>query len=200
MEKEKELHAAAESGKVEKVKEILKANLNLNVNWKYEGVLSWNQNALVAAAEKGHDAVVAVLLAHPKIDVNLLDYSGKSALMWSCTNGHTACAKALLLDNRVHVSTPVVKGFTSVQWAVYGGHLDIVKWWIALGREMDPAELLEEATKYSQSQLVSLLKSLLDFPSKTWIALRRELQFTGKCSLRDWFRGFPPVGNLSFLT
>ena len=43
----------------------------------------------------------------------------------------------MLKDSRVKVNEPDNDGSTPLWCAAYYGHLDIIKWWIASGREMD---------------------------------------------------------------
>ena len=78
---------AADNGKVEEVKSILRKNPSLNVNWKNEGESAWT--ALYAACENGHDSVVSILLAHPDIDPNLKEEEGKTPFMTACWEGNT---------------------------------------------------------------------------------------------------------------
>jgi len=66
---EKTFWDATYNGKVEEVKDILRKNPSLNVNWKNEGDRA--RTALFVACREGHDSVVSILLAHPDIDPNL---------------------------------------------------------------------------------------------------------------------------------
>ena len=43
----------------------------------------------------------------------------------------------MLKDSRVKVNEPDIDGFTPLWRAAYWGHLDVIKWWIAFGREVD---------------------------------------------------------------
>ena len=45
--------------------------------------------------------------------------------------------RELLKDSRVKVNEPQKDGYTSLWSAAADGHLDVIKWWIASGREMD---------------------------------------------------------------
>jgi len=60
-------YEAAKNGNVEELKRILRNNPNVNLNW----VDSYRGAALNIACEKGQNAVVSILLAHPAVDVNL---------------------------------------------------------------------------------------------------------------------------------
>ena len=122
------------SGKVEEVKEILRNNPRFNINWKNKRFGGWT--ALHAASTYGHDSIVSILLAHPDIDVNLKDRYGRTPFWHACWNGRTSCVRLLLEDQRVKVHEPDNK--QNPLWrAADNAHLDIIKWWIASGREMD---------------------------------------------------------------
>jgi len=54
---------AAKNGKVEEVKDILRKNPSLNVNWKNEEVGA--RTALFVACQYGHDSVVSIPTSIP---------------------------------------------------------------------------------------------------------------------------------------
>jgi len=70
----------AERGEVTVVEKILREKPDVNVNWMLHG----NWSALHKACIYGHDNVVALLLAHPKIDVNVKCYYGYTPLLLDC--------------------------------------------------------------------------------------------------------------------
>ena len=83
---------------------------------------------LTVAAENGHAAIVAHLLADPRVDPNCLNvdtlfgemrFSG--ALLAACTAGHLEAVKVLLADSRV-----VVHEFFVLRRAVALGHSSVV--------------------------------------------------------------------------
>ena len=129
---EKTFWDAAHDGEVEEVKDILMKNPSLNVNWKNEEENAWT--ALHAACW-GHALVVSILLAHPDIDPNLKSKYGDTPFMWACLVGNTSSVRLLLKDSKIMVNN--IYGETSLGRAAYNGYLDIIKWWIASGREMD---------------------------------------------------------------
>jgi len=132
---EKTFYSAAEGGKVEEVKDILRKNPSLNVNWKTEG--RYGYTALFAACWKGRDSVVSILLAHPDIDPNLKDENGNTPFMIASWNGNPSCVRLLLQDQLVMVNQPSDYGETPLWWAAHQGHQDVIKWWIASGREIN---------------------------------------------------------------
>ena len=159
---EKTFWNAAKFGKKAEVKDILRKNPSLNVNWKNE-VNAWT--ALYAACWNGHDSVVSILLAHPDINPNLKEKDGNTPFMISCANGYASCVRLLLQDQRVMVNEPY-DGATPLRWAASKGHQDVIKWWIASGREIDlgkPGDIYKTdaigaAKKWGETEVVSLLE------------------------------------------
>jgi ankyrin repeat protein len=78
-----------------------------------------------------------MLLAHPDIDVNQKSTGGQSPFIWACESERTACVRLLLKDPRVEINDPDNNGYTPLWYAAANGHLEVIKWWIASGREMD---------------------------------------------------------------
>jgi len=159
---EKRLYLAVHRGNVEAVKGILRDNPNVNVNWRDDekgGLI-----ALGSACMKDHDAIVSLLLVHPDVDVNLKNYPGESPFFIACARGSTSCVRLLLQDQRVIVNEPSDYGRTPLWQAANRGHLDILKWWIASGREMDlwtPGDSMTDviggAKKGGQTEVMTLL-------------------------------------------
>jgi len=177
---EKSFYSAAKDGKVEVVKDILRKNPSLNVNWKNEE--SYANTALVAACEKGHDSVVSILLAHPDIDPNLKNKFGNTPFLIACADGSTSCVRLLLRDQRVMVNEPDNDGATPLKWVACFGHLDVIKWWIASGREIDfgkpgdyKTDAIGEAKENGETEVVSLLERFKKNPVKTRHAMRVDL-------------------------
>ena len=159
---EKTFWDAAEDDKVEKMKSILRKNPSLNVNWMNEERKA--NAALHAACAYGHSSVVSILLAHPDTDPNLKERDGETPFKWACFSGSTSCVRLLLQDQRVIVNEPSDYGRTPLWQAANRGHLDILKWWIASGREMDlwtPGDSMTDviggAKKGGQTEVMTLL-------------------------------------------
>jgi len=89
-----------------------------------------------ACSGGGRSAVIPLLLAHPDIDVNVKSKDGATPFHCACY-GRPSCAREMLKDSRVEVNEPDNIGYTPLWHAAAGGHLDVIKWWIASGREMD---------------------------------------------------------------
>jgi len=87
---EKEFYDAVNGGKVEEVKEILRSNPNLKINWKNEK--DDDYTALIIACENGHDSIVRILLAHPDINVNVKNGSGYTLQYCTCVWKDLLCS------------------------------------------------------------------------------------------------------------
>lgn len=127
---EEKLGIAAGLGKEEEVRKILKENPNLKVNWFSPHYYQdhYARTALIWACNNGHDKVVALLLAHPDIDVNQKNVGGGSPFFYACANGKTSCVQLLLKDARVKANQPDKAGHTPLWWIAYQGRLEIIKW------------------------------------------------------------------------
>ena len=68
------------------------------------------------------------------------------------------------------------------------GHLDIIKWWIASGREMDlgkpgdvsKTDAIGVAKKYGKTEVATLLERFKSDAAKTRSEVRKELGITGQ--------------------
>jgi len=191
---------AAEKGDEDAMKQILSENSSINVDWKNEK--KNGTTPLHRACNKGYDKIVALLLAHPDIDVNVKTSGGETPFYRTCRTGRTSCAQLLLKDARVQVNDPGNDGSTPFRWAAYRGHLDIIKWWIASGREMDLGQPGNEKTdvigaarkpaKYKneteeafeeRKKVATLLEKFKANAVQTRTEVRMELGITGECCL-----------------
>ena len=183
---EEKFHDAARDGKEEEVRRILKESLETNVHWKD----SDGYAALHVACINGRDKIVLVLLAHPDIDVIQKDSAGKIPFLYACAHGRTSCVRLLLQDARVKVNEPANNGYTPLWCAASNEHLEVIKWWIASGREMDlgqPGNIwtndaIGAAKKGEKPEVVSLLERFKTNPEKTRSEIRKELGIIGECA------------------
>jgi len=90
----------------------------------------------------------------------------------------------MLKDSRVTVNEPDNNGHTPLWWAAYCGHSDVIKWWIASGREMDlgkpgdgRTDAIGVAKEKGRAVLVTLLERFKSDAAKTRHAMRVELGF-----------------------
>ena len=177
------LFFASNDGKVDVVKEILRNNPNLDVNWRNEE--KEGKTALFAACVSGHSAIVAILLARPNINVNLRDDYGVTPFLGAIRNEQTESICEVLKDSRVDVNEPDGEGYTPL-WHVAGYFsVDTIKCWIAYGREMDlgipgdeKTDIIAEAKKGGQMEVVDLLERFKSDAAKTRSEVRTELGIT----------------------
>ena len=134
------------------------------------------------ACYNGREAPTYSLLAHPNIHVNQKTTGGSNSLLEGLVNGKTACVRLLLRDARVTVNEPDNNGCTPLWCAAINGRLEVIKWWIASGREMELGQPGNEkndaiggAKKGGRTKVVSLLERFRDHPEKTKHEVRVEL-------------------------
>ena len=171
-----------------KVKEILRSDPGVDIGWRNDE--GWT--ALHRACDNGHDTVASILLAHPDINVNRETNIGYTPFLLACFEGKTSCARLLLKDLRVEVGVDQKKmpqRFSPLLCAAHKGHLDIIKWWIASGREMDlgtpgnrQTDAIGEAEKKGETEVVTLLKRFKGDAAKTRSEVRKELGIIGQYS------------------
>ena len=87
---EEKLRRAARYGNVSEVKEILRNNPTLNVNWR----CPYGWTALRIAGGSGQEAIVSILLTRSDIDVNLKSAYGETPFLIACERGYTSCSAA----------------------------------------------------------------------------------------------------------
>ena len=92
-----------------------------------------------ACREDSGSALIPLFLAHPDIDVNVKDRRGRTPFYFAC-GGRPSCVREMLKDSRAKVNEPAKIGLTPLHRAARYGSLDVIKWWIASGREMDLGE------------------------------------------------------------
>jgi len=118
-----------------------------------------------------HDSVVVFLLAHADIEVNLKDKEGWTPFMHACYLGNYSCVRLLLKDSRVKVDEPNKDGSTSFRLAASKGHLDVIRWWIASGREVNWGE----PGNAKSDAVASLLRDFKENSGETRQRVRKEL-------------------------
>ncbi|KAH6909853.1 hypothetical protein BKA70DRAFT_1399718 [Coprinopsis sp. MPI-PUGE-AT-0042] len=79
-------------------------------------------------AANGHEGVVKLLLAHPGIQVNLVNDRGFSALMLAANWGHASVVRQLLDAPHIDSAIRSVEvGHTAMSIALARGHTDVVQ-------------------------------------------------------------------------
>ena len=164
----------------EEVEEIIRSNPSLDVNWENGHRCCWT--ALHLAGEKGYDAIVSMLLVHPNINVNAPDENNNTPFLAACFGGHATSVRLLLRDLRVKVNELNEVGHTPLWWTCRTGRLDVIKWWIASGREIDlgePGDICTDAIGVAkmknEMEVVALLERFKESSEETRHAVRVEL-------------------------
>ena len=79
--------------------------------------------ALLNALNVGALTSAEVLVRHPKINVNVRNAHGETALMLACLKGHVALSK-LLITKQADINQP---GWTPLHYAATGGHVELIQ-------------------------------------------------------------------------
>ena len=165
---------AVKEGSVNQVVEILKTNPAVDVNWvntSDEGrtVLHW-------ACQRDDTFLTALLLAHPRIEVNPKHANGGTPLSFACGRGKTSFVRLLLKDLRVNIND-IVDGSVALEFAAYHEHLDILKWFIASGRALDLGESVVSAERSGLTDTLHLLRKFETNPDQVREEIRLELDY-----------------------
>ena len=126
--------------------------------------------------------MIPFLLAHPDIDVNAKNKYVKTPFYFACF-GRTSCVREMLKDSRVKVNDSDNDGITPLWVAATFGHLDIIRWWIASGREMDlgkpgdvdKTDAIGKAKQRGKTEVATLLERFKENPVETRYAVSVEL-------------------------
>jgi len=114
---------------------------------------------------------------------------GYTPFYYAC-NGNPSCVREMLKDSRVKVNEPKNDGWTPLYRAAYYGHLDIIKWWIASGREIDlgkpgdvdKTDAIGWAKKYGRTEVLTLLERFKSDAAKIRSEVRKEFGINGRYS------------------
>jgi len=178
--------AAVENGDAKELAELIKQDPGFKVNMGQDA-MRWT--LLHCACRDSHRSpVIPLLLAHPDIDVNVKDRHGRTPFFLACYWGYTSCVRVMLKDIRVEVNEPDSDGNSPLWWAARSGNLEVLKWWIASGREMDlgkPGDIDETdaigvAKKYGKTDIATLLERFKKDAAKTRSEVKKELRVTGQ--------------------
>lgn len=119
-------------------------------------------NPLLWAAKKGHDAVVQLLLAKYKVDINCEDRRGRTPLSWAVENGHVAVVKLLLTKHGIEVNCQDENLQTPLLLAVKSGQAELVELLLTEGkahvnRTVLGASPLSLAQKLGNEEIANML-------------------------------------------
>ena len=170
--------AAVMDGDAKKLAELMKKDPGFDVN---EDQLGDGDTLLHYACDWDRRSVIPLLLAHPDIDVNVRGRYAETPFYRAC-NGYTSCVREMLKDSRVKVNEPNQHGYTPLYWAAWYGHLDVIKWLIASGREMDlgtpgnfGTDVIGAAMENDRTEVVTLLEKFKSDAVKTRSEVRLEI-------------------------
>jgi ankyrin repeat protein len=167
------LTAAAHDGDAVMVETLLLANCNVAHitlhDWDYQWDLrDYRRTALMFAADKGHVAVMKVLLACDRVTTEVLsvaDKDGVTALLLAVRRGHVDIVKLLLADDRVTTAVLSIAdkddGATALSLAVRCGHVDIVK--LLLADDRVDCTIVHHADN-NDNTVLQLVLRYLDMP------------------------------------
>jgi len=165
-------------GDAKKLAELMKKDPGFDVN---EDQLGDGDTLLHYACDWDRRSVIPLLLAHPDIDVNVRGRYAETPFYRAC-NGYTSCVREMLKDSRVKVNEPNQHGYTPLYWAAWYGHLDVIKWLIASGREMDlgtpgnfGTDVIGAAMENDRTEVVTLLEKFKSDAVKTRSEVRLEI-------------------------
>jgi len=108
-----------EAGKLEEAREAVQAGADPNTRL-------FNYTCLMTAAEENHDEVVALLLAHPNIQVNAKNQWNSTALHLACANDSLASLSKLLAAPGLQLNERDVSGWTPIMVAIRWGKTEAV--------------------------------------------------------------------------
>lgn len=153
----KTLMDAAESGDAGATQELLKLGRE-NLNSADER--HWTP--LIAAAFKGYDQIVRLLLEHGA-DTSAQDKSGYTALHWAAYNGQSRTVR-LLLQEHANINARSHSGWTPLMHASASGHLAVVILLLDRGAEINLASQdgATALTKAAANDHVEIVKHLLN--------------------------------------
>ena len=193
---------AVERGDAKKVAELMRQDPSFKVNMDH----GYGDTLLhLACLRDRRSAVIPLLLAHPDIDVNVKTKFEQTPFLWACY-GSNSCVREMLKDSRVNVNEPDKYGRTPLWHAAYGGSLDVIKWWIASGREMDlgtpgdvdKTDAIGGAKKRGKTEVVTLLERFKSDAAKTRGKVRLELGINGQYYSYSYYSYSRPFHLLHF--
>ena len=182
---EKQLFVAAQDNEVEKVKQLLLAHPEVDINWENPGHFG-RYTSLQVACAKGNFEVLPHLLARSDLDVNKRNSWEGTSLLLACLKGRKEAVVGMLQDWRVNVNLADYAGCTPLWWACQCDHLEIVKWLLASGRELDLERKgrfygremtpLEVARTNNKREMAELLSNFASDKVQTRLMVRLELK------------------------
>jgi ankyrin repeat protein len=138
-------------------------NAVANIIEMYPGVInsmgdSRGGTALHAAARNNHSIVVAILLAHPDININAGEFLPcGTAFSETCKTNSDRSAMMLLMDPRLRQNALLPSGESPLVRAISTTSIMVIRHWIASGRDMwlgNPGDALTDAIGKARTPLI----------------------------------------------
>jgi len=175
------MYAAVWNGDAKELAELMRQDPDFDVNMDLEE--GGTTLLHIACLDNHSSAVIPILLAHPDIDVNVKDKAGCTPFQLACSTGRTYCVREMLKDSRVKVNEPRNDGETPLWGAASDGYLEVIRWWIASGREMDlgtpgdvdTTDAIGGAKEEGRTEVVTLLERFKENLEETRYQVRVEL-------------------------
>ncbi|MCJ1313277.1 hypothetical protein MMC25_006954, partial [Agyrium rufum] len=104
---------------------LLHARLDLGIESDKQD--AYGRSPLSWAAERGHEAVVKLLVERDDVEADSKDGSGQSPLSWAALIGHEAVVKLLVERDDVEADSKDDDGRSPLSWAASIGHEAVVK-------------------------------------------------------------------------
>ena len=145
LELSSELCEAAESGNLLKVQRLVANGTDINER----GFM--NTTALMSAASKGHNHVVAWLMAQPQCDPNLLNAGGTNALSLAARSGNLTAVMDICEHPATNINLLGGHGGTALHNAAGFGHAKVVAYLLSLSTIEHPSTYTE--AKYSAADI-----------------------------------------------
>ena len=185
---EQKLNKAAKNGRTATVRALLGTAIDVNQRDRYQF------SALHNASYYGHAEIVELLLAHPAINVNILNAGGATPFSLSCNHGYLLVVRLMLKDSRVDVSLADNHHCSPLWRASLHGYHEVIEWLIASGRDLGDLNAkgnyagqeftpLEIATVCHTTEVMSLLERFMANSSITRIEVRRKLGLLDELTL-----------------
>jgi ankyrin repeat protein len=131
---------------------------------------------LLWAAEKGHEAVVKLLL-EAKADVNSKDENSRTLLFLAAEGGHEAVVK-LLVEKGADINTKDKDGLTPLSWAAGNGHEAIVQLLIDTGK----ADIESKDSYYGRTPLLWAARNGHEAVAKLLLEAKADVNSKDKAS------------------
>jgi ankyrin repeat protein/tRNA A-37 threonylcarbamoyl transferase component Bud32 len=150
-----DIHDAAKSGDIDRVKALLQSNPHLISSKTPEGLTPLHEAALYGRKD------VVVLLLERKAEINSTDNGGGTALHYAAMNGHKDIVELLLTGN-AEVNANNLDGDTPLDYAAMKDRSDIIKRLLANNADVNVtdklgADALHFAAQEGHTDVVELL-------------------------------------------